>query len=52
MKRLFLLTAAIASISSGIAAGRVTDNVITVYAEDLVNDKYKDYSCRGGRLLK
>ena len=52
MKRLVLLTTAITSISDGIAAGRITNNEITVYAEDLVNDRYKEYSCRGGELLK
>ena len=52
MKKLVLLASAIASISNGNATGRMTNNVLTVYAEDLVNDKYKDYSCRGGELLK
>ena len=52
MKRLVLLMSAIASINCGNAAGRMTDNVITVYAEDLVNNTHKDYSCRGGQWLK
>ena len=52
MKKLFLLATAITSISNGIAAERVPNKVITVYAEDLIGDEYKKHSYCDEQLLK